>query len=210
MDTQLLQYRLKSARRKKRLQKEDRDKQLLKLDREHSALRANPERVTIKQLDEPYQKGWKRLYVLRPEVARSDEAAFYQHILDYINDVQYHYDASFKKRKHRKDLDNRGLPELKTIDAYYWDLNKPDFTDAQRACFNKVEYWDAVRYKTAYRYQFAKPHLFEIKVLPHIVTTIREVDVLMEQRMSFITDRIYKGKWQYRLIKLKDSGYSYW
>src|SRR5258707_7168048 len=99
MDTQILPYRLKSARRKKRLVKEDRDKQLLKLDRERRSISSSPDYQTTAQLDEPYQKGWKRLFVLKPEVQRSDKAEFYQGILNAINTVQYHYDRSFKKPK---------------------------------------------------------------------------------------------------------------
>jgi hypothetical protein len=212
MDTQLLPYRLKSARRKKRLQKEDRDKQILKLEKEHDLLSNNPDYEKKILLDEPYQKGWKRLFVLKQDIQRSDKAEFYQQILVQVNKVQYHYDASFKKSKrkpkgHRYNLE---LPELQTISPYDWHLNKAKLTEAQRSCFNKVDYWDSYHYCWTCKYQFAFPELFKIAVLPHMVTTIKIGDALMEQRISFIDDLMYKGGLQYGKWKLRGGQHKYW
>ena len=46
----------------------------------------------MERLETPYQKGWKRLFVLKENIARSDKAELYQQILDKIKNVQYHYD----------------------------------------------------------------------------------------------------------------------
>src|ERR1700761_9739634 len=118
MDTQLLPYRLKSARRKRRLLKEDRDKQLLALAREQKRINKDPGYKTVIPLNEPYQKGWKRLFVLTDAIQRSNKAEFYQGILNCINEVQLHYDESFKKPKRNKRwhrYHHKELPRLKTI-----------------------------------------------------------------------------------------------
>jgi hypothetical protein len=213
MDTHLLPCRLKSARRKKRLQKEDRDKQILKLDRERKRILNDPDYKTVVQLAEPYQRGWMRLFVLKPGIQKSERATFYQGILDQINTVQYHYDESFKKRQrkgrwHRYYFEE--LPKLQSIDRYNWDTNKHKLSEGQRGCFEQVEFWDDRLYAISYKYTFAHPHLFEIKVLPHIISTIKETDVLLEQRLSFIDDYLERDGLANRLSKLKGGRNKYW
>ncbi|WP_462267369.1 hypothetical protein [Mucilaginibacter sp.] len=212
MGTLALPFRLKTEHRKKRLRKEDLDKQLLRFDRERNRLHDNPGRIVTVPLAEPYQRGWVRLFVLKPEIQKSAQAQFYQQILDQINTWQHHYDASFKKSKRRRynHRYNYDLPRLSTIDGYHWRLNKAELSDAQRECFKQVPYWDVARYRWAYRYEFAYPELFKIAVQPHLVTTIKVRDMDMEKRIDFIDDYLEKSGQQYRLGKLKDRSYSYW
>ncbi len=214
MDTQLLPYRLKSARRKKRLQKEDRDKHLLRLERKLKTLQENDKEVTMETLDHPYQKGWKRLFVLTKAVAESDKAGFYQAILDKINEVQYHYDESFKRRNkgnkwYRGDYPD--LPKLRNINMYYRDANKLNLSDEQLACFKLVDYWNAPYYRWEPHYQFAEPSLFEIKVLPHMIYKVRVGDALLAQEESFLGDYLYSSKPPAcRLAKIKGRRYNRW
>jgi hypothetical protein len=212
MDTQLLPYRLKSARRKKRLQKEDRDKQLLRLYKERERISNDPDYKIVVPLDEPYQRGWKRLFVLKKEVQKSNLTVFYQQILDQINMIQYHYDASFKKRKrstHRHGY-RCELPKLQSISRFDWNMNKHKLSDEQRCYFSKIEFWEPSLYSWDYKYEFANPELFELKILPHIVNTITEVDIMMARRLSFIDDYMEKNGMNYRLTKLKGGYYKYW
>jgi len=207
MDIQLLPYRLKSARRKKRLVKKDRDKQLLALDKERHRISKDPNYKTVVPLDEPYQKGWKRMFVLKPKVQQSDKAEFYQGILNVINQVQYHYDASFKKPKRKGNRHKyyfNELPKLWPIDSYDWYHNKHKLSEKQRACFARVDFWSEYRYRWDYCYEFTMPELFEIAVQPHMINTIIVGDALLEQRLAWIEDRIDTNCQQYRLYKLKD------
>jgi hypothetical protein len=211
MDTQLLPYRLKSARRKKRLQIEDRDKQILALDRERDRIRNDPGYKTVVQLDEPYQKGWKRLFVLKPKAQRGDKAALYQGILDKINTVQYHYDASFKNSKRIRRWHryyHEGPPKLQHIKQRYWQTGEYKLTEEQCACFQLVQYWDEAYYRLDYCYEFSFPEVFKIAVLPHIIDTVKIGDALLEQRMAWIDNQFYKNGLQYRLQKLHKGGYS--
>jgi hypothetical protein len=207
MDTQLLSYRLKSERQKKRLVKQDRDKQLLKLDRERRRISKDPGYKTIVPLDEPYQKGWKRLFVLKPEVQRSDKAEFYQQILDKINTVQYHYDRSFKKPKRKSRWHKyhfEELPKLQTIDRYDWHMNNHKLSEEQRACFERVEFWNDRLYAMDHRYRFAAQYLFHIAVLPHIISTVTIGDALLEQELAWIDNHIDNNNHQCRLDKLQN------
>jgi hypothetical protein len=144
MDTQLLPYRLKS-RRKRRLLIKDRDKQLLKLDRERERISKDPDYLTTVFLDEPYQKGWKRLFVLRPKVAKSDKAEFYEGILYLINSVQFHYDRSFKNSKRirrRHKYYHNGPPQLQWLSYTRWQKGDFKLTEAQCDCFKLAQYWN--------------------------------------------------------------------
>lgn len=210
MDTELLQYRLKSARRKKRLVKEDRDKQLLKLDRERTRITNDPDYNSVIPLDEPYQKGWKRLFVLKPEVQKSAKADFYQQILNKINTVRYHYDRSFKKPKRRRwqRFNYEDLPTLNIISRYDWNINKHQLSEEQRACFERVDFWNDQRYAMDYCYRFTQPELFEIVVRPHIIDTVKVGDALLEQRIAWINNHIDNHHLQSRLQKLHKGGWN--
>ena len=77
-----LSYRLRSARDKKRSQKEDFEKRLIQLDQEEDRLRAEKHKLPWVPLSEPYQKGWKRYFILREDVKRSKHDGIkpkYQH-----------------------------------------------------------------------------------------------------------------------------------
>jgi hypothetical protein len=213
MDIQNLPYRLKSARIKKRLQKEDRDKQLLKLHREQERISKDPDYLTVVPLDEPYQKGWKRLFVLKPEVQKSSKAGFYQQILDRITTVQYHYDRTFKKPKRRRwqRFNYEDMPYLNSIYRADWDNNRHQLSEEQRACFERVEFWNDQLYAMDYRYRFTEPDLFKIAVLPHIVDTIKIGDAVLEQQLAWIDNHMTNHNLYLRLSKLTHGNrYKYW
>jgi len=210
MDIQVLPYRLKSARRKKRLQKEDRDKQLLKLIKERSSLRNESDKLPIVPLEEPYQKGWKRLFVLKKEVLKSDRAEFYQRILDRINHVQYHYDESFKRKKRGKRHSKYDLDPPTLRPLYNWHADKLKLTDEERQHFNRVEYW-SIRHRTwSVQYEFAEPWLFEVAVMPNIIFKVKLGDELLDQRLGYIDNHITNHALQYRINKLLGGGHNGW
>lgn len=211
-NNELLHYRLKTARRKRRLQKLDLDKQILKLAHEQKQLLDDPELVKTIPLDEPYQRGYIRLFVLTSEAEKSPQAEFYQQILNTINDVQYHYDASFKKtkRKQNRHRYNYDLPVLKPIESYRWSMNKMELSPEQKECFRAVPYFDDYRYRWTCKYEFMYPELFTVKVLPNMVTTVKLRDMEMEKRIDFINDYLKKNKFNNRLAKIRGGWYKYW
>ncbi len=184
------------------------------MDRERRRIRKDPDYETTVVLDEPYQKGWKRLFVLKPEVAKSDKAAFYQEILDEINEVQYHYDRSFKRPK-RKGICRKyifkQLPKLHIISPYHWHENRSRLNDEQRACFTMVKYWNQNYYRWEHHYEFTSPYLCELAVVPNMITTVKVGDANLEQRVAWIDDQFYKKNQQCRLDKLQNGNrYNGW
>ncbi|HVV04083.1 MAG TPA: hypothetical protein VHC96_07645 [Puia sp.] len=84
----ILCYRLRTARHKKRMQYEDLDKRLIALDKEQWALRKQQWNLGWEPLIPPVQKGWKRCFVLQGDVARGKHAEFFEGILKKINTYQ--------------------------------------------------------------------------------------------------------------------------
>ncbi|WDF54353.1 hypothetical protein [Mucilaginibacter sp. KACC 22063] len=212
MDTTLWPYRLKSARRKKQLQKKNLDKQLLHTERELKRLQDIKSNQPLVPLDKPYQKGWVRKFVLRPEIQKSEKAEFYQEILDKINSSQRHYDQSFKqpkRNKHRHRYHYTSLPELRTISRHDWIYNKLELSEEQRDCFRRVEFWDEQWYRWDYKYAFAKPELFEIAVLPYMVDKIKLGDAILEQEIDHLNYVLYESRLMYRFSKIKGRCFRY-
>ncbi len=213
MDTELLSYRLKSARRKKRIAKEGRDKQLHRMQKEYDRLNDIQSALPYIPLDEPYQRGWKRLWVLRPEAAKSDQADIYQGILDKLTQVQYHYDESFKqpKRKgawHRYYFDK--LPILYAINANYWNINWHKLTDGQRECFKQTKYWHEKDHCWKTRYEFAYTELIKVAVVPRIIDKVKLQDEVLEQQLAFVGNKLNEIPNWARLTKITGGKYKNW
>jgi hypothetical protein len=102
MNTHEWSCRIKSTRRKRRLVKTDRDKQLIKLYKRRKELLEQRALLPMVSLEHPYQRGWKRFFVLRDDVKHSPRKDFYEALLPKINTVEYHRDRSFKRKKRRK------------------------------------------------------------------------------------------------------------
>ncbi|HVV55194.1 MAG TPA: hypothetical protein VHC47_07720 [Mucilaginibacter sp.] len=208
MDTQLLPYRLKSARRKKRLVKKYRDKRLLQIDKRRHELGIAKRNLPMVPLEMPYQKGWERLFVLKPAVRRSDKAAFYQGILNKINTAEYHYDESFNQKKRGKRWHRynspRKLQTLRSVSWYEWTENKLKLTDEEKSCFEAVTYWNNYHRIWSVQYRFAMPWLFELAVRPYIIDKVKLSDPLIEQEMDYIDNKIERSDLKARLRKLND------
>ena len=76
------------------------EKRILAAFRERDAIwQAQRETVT---LDEPIQRGWKRHFVLTEAAKQRPDRIPLETILEEINEIRYHWRASFRDGKHRK------------------------------------------------------------------------------------------------------------
>ncbi|WP_259067709.1 hypothetical protein HDF24_19250 [Mucilaginibacter sp. X4EP1] len=183
---------IKSARQKRRLVKTDRDKQLIQLDKRHHKLLQQKKLLPTVPLEHPYQRGWKRFFVLRDDIRRGPKGAFYETLLVKINTVEYHPDRSFKQRRRRKVRYRYAIkPQtLREFDAYSWQVNKMDLTDEEKICFTCVETFDVKTRQIDVKYVLTEPWRYVFKVAPHIVTHVKLLDVDIERELSYITDHI--------------------
>ncbi|NEU10147.1 hypothetical protein GZH53_17620 [Flavihumibacter sp. R14] len=210
MDPQEWLYRLRSARQKKRLVRKDRDKQLIRLDRRQSELLKIRWSLPMIPLDRPYQKGWKRLFVLRDDVQRSSNEAFHQALLDKINTVIYHFDKSFKVKKRRKRrYGQKTIPQsLREISDYDWQRNHFKLTEEEQAYFLKTETMHLKTRYTEVRYVYTETWRFVLKVMPHIITEVKMLDEILEQEIKSIDNHIDSNNLWPRIRRLTN-GRSY-
>lgn len=196
---------LKTARQKKRLQKEDRDKQLIRIHRLQEKLLLQRRALPLVPIDEPYQKGWKRTFILREDVAVSIHAAFYRELLGKINTVMYSVDRSFKKRirrRNRKKLYEVIPQSLRAFYLWEWTSSRNKLTDREKVHFHPETCWDKGRKVSTVQYVFNEPWRFVLQVKPHMITHTRMVDEALEQQIQQLDNYIQNRKLWPRMHRL--------
>ena len=192
MNTHEWPCRIKSARRKRRLVKTDRDKQLIKLYKRRNELWEQRTLLPMVPLEHPYQRGWKRFFVLRDDMRHSPRKDFNEALLPKINTVEYHRDRSFKRKKRRKQryVYRVKAQMLHELSQHSWDNNRVKLTVEERACFIRIETFDVKTYRIDVRYVFAEPWRYVLKVVPNMVTHAKLMDADIEKELSYIDDHI--------------------
>src|SRR6516165_5668862 len=127
--TEILCYRIRTARQKKRMQYEDFDKHLIALHKEHTPLFKNRYRPEYEPLSPPVQKGWKRFFVLRDDVARSNDAQFFENILQKINTKTIYWKKDFKVRKRKSGKKIYVVQSQDILNPNEHEFNKLKFTE---------------------------------------------------------------------------------
>jgi hypothetical protein len=210
-------FRLKSKRRRIRLRKQDQEKHLLRLHREENKLRRQIRDLGYEPLIPPVQKGYKRIFVLRDDVQRSQQAAFFAGLLAKINTVQYSDTKAFTKKQRQRGRKIQVPLEQKLQSPNAWEWRQKGFTEAEAACFYPVPEWRHGRFYTVY--QFREPWRFVLRVVPNLVTEVKVKDNLLEQRLDEIesylsfNDRRERQSWllgkyvKYRWFKRERAKY---
>lgn len=194
-------FLLKSKRRRKRLQKKDQEKHLLLLHREENKLRRQIRNLGYEPLIPPVQKGYKRIFVLRDDVQRSKQAAFFAGLLKKINTVQYSDTKAFTKKKRRRGRKIHVPRELKLLSIHAWEWGQKKLTEAEAVYFEPVTVWDrAGEPRTVY--QFREPWRFVLRVVPNLITEVRIKDAVLEQKEDEIDRYLSFNDRRYQLTRL--------
>jgi hypothetical protein len=201
--TEILSYRLRTVRQKKRMQYEDFDKKLLRLRREEKKLDELNRNLGWETLTPPVQKGWKRFFVLRDDVARSKHCEFFENILNKINTFDWHYRRDFKVKKRRY---GKGKYAVKTQ-----ILLRPCESHFQKLGFNEVEksfFYDAWKWeggKRLYKYYvFKEPWRFVLRVRPNMIDKIKRIDAAIQSRSKEIDNYLERNNYRNQLWKILD------
>ncbi|HEX5153875.1 MAG TPA: hypothetical protein VFW07_20655 [Parafilimonas sp.] len=201
-DTEIHCYRLRTARRKKRMQYEDFDKQLIALSKEEHLLYRDKYNPEWEPLLPPVQRGWKRFFVLREDVARSSQAQFFENILTKINTQELSYRKDFKKKKRkfgRRIYVVRGQ-ELKKPDEQ--EFKKMNFTDAEKEFFYAEFHYDQWKKRFIIRFAFTEPWRFVLRVRPNMIYKQKKIDTVNEARLNEIKNYIDRNGYRNRLHKI--------
>lgn len=196
----LMQFRLQSSRRKKRMQHEDLEKKLLQLHKKRMELYRKQRNLGWVNLDPPVMRGYKRYFVLRDDVARSKHAGFFQGILDKINTIQYSDKKAFtaKKRKWGKKIQVERIQKL--LEPGEWQFKKLNFSDRERQFFCEVIEQDRKYYWK--KYVFVEPWRFVPRVRPNLITKTRVKDATIEKRIKEIDAFLEERDLERKLLRL--------
>jgi hypothetical protein len=205
-ETDLLCYRMRTARQRKRARLKDFEKRLRALDRERKDLWQKKCNLGWIELKPPVMRGWKRYFVLREDVARSKYADFFQGVLDKINTVDYSNRKDFRARKKRLRKWKYETKKQKLIEPGVWEFNKMNFSEKEKQFFeeklilNYRRVWVKI-------YVFTEPWRFVLKVRPNMVCRTRIRSEEMETELAYIYRYIESRHLEPKLYRLKGSSY---
>lgn len=194
----LLYFRLRSVRSRKRTIRKDVEKQIrtkYKRSRELWKIRKN---LPLIPLDKPYQKGFVRFFVVRNDVKQSKDRDFFEGILKKINTYMYSDNRKFlkKKRKFGRKIYVEREQKLRYITSFSWNYPKWELTDRERQYFEKKEDYCPVRKIFGIYYQFTEPWRFALRVKPNMITHYKPLDLELEKEYAALDS--YLG--QYKVI----------
>jgi hypothetical protein len=141
---------------------------------------------------------------LREDVAVAKDAEFFASILSKINTRDWHSRKDFLVRRRVMGRKKYVVKPQKLWEPYWWQFEKLDLTEAQRAFF-VVEF----RYSWSNRdlvmhYVFKEPWRFVLRVRPNMIDEVRIRDAAIESRISEIKnylDRTGYRRQQDRLLR---------
>lgn len=199
--------RLRSKRRRKRARHRDFEKHLIGLARETKALKKQAASLGYEPLNSPYQRGWKCVFVLREDVARSKDAPFFEHLLEKINTTQFHWRKDFKvrKRRHGRKIYVDRNQKLKEFSPY--DFDKMKFTDKEKTFFELVYVLQCKQPLPVYI--FTERWRYVLRVQPNMITKVRIIDHDLEARRKEIDSFLTRNHLYPRLFKIVNGRYKW-
>jgi hypothetical protein len=210
MDTKLIQqygedilsYRLRDARQKKRMQHKDFEKWLIQLHKEEKALYCQKRNIGWESLTPPVQRGWKRFFVLREDVARSSQAAFYENILAKIITKDWSYRKDFLVRKRRFGKKKYEVKEQKLLQLDEHDFLKLGFSEKEKQLFYEEYYFRKWSKRRIKKYVFSEPWRFVLRVRPNMIDKVRVRDEALEARLQQINNYLERNDFRWIQIRL--------
>jgi hypothetical protein len=184
----ILCYRLKTRRQKQRAIKKDFDKKLLALNKERNQLYKQKYNLGWEDIKPPIIRGFKRVFIVRDDVARSKDSEFFTQLLQKINTKDWSPFKTFteKKRKFGKKIKVTKPQYLMELQEY--EVMKLKLTEKELKYFDVEEkYLFGKRYLTKV-WVMNEPWRYVLKVSQNIITKTRIRDVELEQRIAKINN----------------------
>ncbi|WP_153795786.1 hypothetical protein [Foetidibacter luteolus] len=207
--TEILSYRLRTARQKKRMQYEDFDKQLIALEKEENLLYEQQKNLGWEPLNPPYQKGWNRFFVLSNDVAKSKHADFFKEILRKINTCEWNATKDFRKKKKRVTRRIYIIPKQELLKPDEQHFNKLNFNDNEKQFFHPEYRFEKSKNGFIKYYVFNEPWRYVLKIKPNFISQVRKHDALIEKRLREIRNYVHQSNLSGRIGHLLDGHYPY-
>lgn len=195
----LLFYRLRSLRSRKRIIKKDVEKQIRKKYKRSNELWELRRNIPLIPLEQPCQKGFVRFFVVRDDVKRSKDGDFFEGILNKINTKMYSPTRKFlkKKRKFGRRIYVDREQKLVHLSTYQWNDPKLGLTTRERQYFLKREEYNPFRKRYNIYYEFIEPWRFVLRVKPNMITHYKPLHSDLEKEIdeldSYLDQHKIKG-----------------
>jgi hypothetical protein len=206
------------ARRERRRTIANRDARLRRIDREQKRLVHVLREAPLIELDEPYQRGWSRYFVLKPEARRRADAKRLREVAELVQSRQYCRKGDWMAWSHRRkrlvlvrhvprdftpaDL-LRKRPSHKLLKYFATEHH------GTRVCSYEQLMW-LRRHSHGGRLYFIYPHLLMEVVEPYMITHTRAHYPEIERRIDEIERELEAGG-RDRLLWLSGRrSYRYW
>jgi hypothetical protein len=160
----------------------------------------------------PVQKGWKRSFVLREDVAKSDDADFYEGILAKINTTLWSYRKDFLKKKKIYGRKRYVVREQHLLRPDEYHFKKLNFSEAEKQQFYEEVLLLGRSKVWIKRYVFKEPWRFVLRVQPNIIDKVRKRDPDIDARLHEIDNYLERNAYRDILAHLVHGSTkrSYW
>lgn len=194
----LLSFRLRSLRSRKRIVKRDVEKQIRKQYKRSKELWKIKRDIPWIPLEEPYQRGFVRFFAVTEEVMRMKDAEFFEGILKKINTFMYSEIRHFlkKKRKFGRRIYVEREQKLKSLSLYEWNNPKFQLTERERQYFLKRREYCPFRKINYDCYDFIEPWRFTLRIKPNMITHYKPVNEDLEKEYAEVEFYIKQYKVQ--------------
>lgn len=194
-------------RRQRRFDKEDAEAELRKIWREQERLWMAKRTKNWIELEKPERRGYVRFFVLRQDIAKSKEANFYNLLLKHIQEYVYCRDKKFLRKDYKTKKMVPIEQYLKPIEHKDW--NKLNFSEKQKACFDKR--WKQNKFGKGgkFVYEFIKDWMFVMKIEPYYITKKLILDPQLESRYKEIQNKIDNNNLWPKIYHQKGKKYGY-
>lgn len=182
----LLSFRLRGLRSRKRRIRKDVEKQIRKKYRRNDELWDIRRNTPWVPLQKPYQRGFVRYFVVREDVKRSKDRDFFEGILNKINTYMYSENRQFlkKKRKSGRRIYVERTQKLKHVSSYSWSDPKFGLTPRERQYFLKKEEYCSIRKAYVPYYEFTESWRFTLRTRPNMITHYKPVNFELEKECA--------------------------
>lgn len=192
----LLFHRLRSIRSRKRTAIKDVEKKIRKKYNRSKELWHLRRNIRWIPLENPYQRGFVRFFVVNDEVKRSEDEDLFEGILKKINTYMYSESRLFlkKRKKFGRRIYVEKAQKLNRISFYAWTDPKFGLTPRERQYFLKNEEYNPFRKRNETYYEFIEPWRFTLRIRPNMITHYKPVDAELEKEYAEIESYISQYK----------------
>lgn len=200
----------KTDRRRKREAFKQKEKQFIQLEKKESQLYQQKRNLGFELLEKPYQKGFKRFFIVREDIAQTKYCSFYNELLAFINTTTYSLRKDFKKSKKikRKRVFIETNQELES----FYDFQFKKIPEKFKPCFlPTLEYHPNFK-SFSIKYKFIEPWKYVLNIEPNMITHRRKIDNELEQEIAKLRNKIERSYLRIKMNKAKSkkSKYKEW